>query len=199
MTLLYLFLEFFKTGLFAVGGGLATIPFLKDIAERYSWFDSSEITDMIAISEATPGPIGVNMATYAGYQAGLDSTQNVWLSFLYGAFTTISLIVPSIIVILIVSKMLEKFKSNKIVEYAFYGIRPASAALITAAMLDVFVMSITKVDIISIICGKLESFSMNWIALAMFCVFVVLVVKLKKVHPIVFIAVGAVLGIALKL
>ena len=62
--------EFCKTGLFAVGGGMATVPFLKDIARNYPWFTETELLDMIAISESTPGPIGVNMATYAGFRAG---------------------------------------------------------------------------------------------------------------------------------
>ena len=199
MTILVLIWEFFKTGLFAVGGGLATIPFLKDMTTRHNWFTAEEITDMIAVSESTPGPIGVNMATYAGYNAGLADTGNILVSFVYGMISTLGLIAPSIIIILIVSTMLDKFKGNKIVDNAFYGIRPASAALIVAAMADVFIMSITGVDIAGYLRGNLENFSISVVGIAIFVVFVPLVIKLKKVHPLVFIAAGAVLGIVFKM
>ena len=94
--LLLLYLEFFKVGLFAVGGGLATLPFLYDLADKYAWLTNSMIGDMIAISESTPGPMGVNMATYVGFQN----------SGIIGCFiSTLGLITPSIIVIIIVSNV----------------------------------------------------------------------------------------------
>ena len=124
MTFLHLFIEFFKTGLFAIGGGLATIPFLEDIARRYTWFTTEQLTDMIAISESTPGPIGVNMATYAGYQAGY-AEGGVLLGILGGLVATLSLVLPSVIVILIIAGFLEKFKENKLVKNTFYCLRPA--------------------------------------------------------------------------
>lgn len=112
MTLITLFLEFFKIGLFSVGGGLATLPFLYDLADRYDWFTRVQLIDMIAISESTPGPIGVNMATFAGYNtAGI-----------IGGFTaTMGIVVPALLVIITIAKVLDKFKDNKYVQSAFYG------------------------------------------------------------------------------
>ena len=94
MIWLQMFWEFFKAGLFAVGGGLATLPFLYDISQRTGWFTAEDIANMIAISESTPGPLGVNMATYAGFQA---------LGIPGGIYTTLSLTAPAIIVISIVT------------------------------------------------------------------------------------------------
>ena len=128
MTLWLLFYEFAKTGLFAVGGGMATIPFLYAISEKTGWFTAADIGNMIAISESTPGAIGVNMSTYVGFHvAGLAGA----------LITTFGLVLPSIIVIIIISKMLKKFKDSQMVKKIFYGLRPASTGLIIAAGLGV--------------------------------------------------------------
>ena len=128
MLYLQLFWEFFKTGLFAIGGGMATLPFLYDMADKTGWFTRAQLADMIAVSESTPGPIGVNMATYVGFLTG----------GVPGAVTaTVGLIAPSVIVILIVAAFLQAFRDSKYVAGAFYGLRPASTALITAAGLVV--------------------------------------------------------------
>ena len=124
MIYLRLFYEFFKTGLFAVGGGMATVPFLYDIADKTGWFTYDKLADMIAVSESTPGPIGVNMATYVGFTtAGIPGA----------VCATIGLVTPSVILILIIAKFLAGFSDNKYVKSAFYTIRPASSALIAAA------------------------------------------------------------------
>ncbi|NLB29617.1 MAG: chromate transporter, partial [Clostridiales bacterium] len=126
MIILRLFAEFFLIGLLAFGGGMATIPFLQDLSERTGWFTAAQLTDMIAISEATPGPIGINLATYAGYNtAGIPGV----LSATFGIVT------PSVVVIIIVAKVLEKFRENEYVDSAFYGLRPASCALICSSAL----------------------------------------------------------------
>ena len=124
MIYLRLFYEFAKTGLFAVGGGMATIPFLYAISEKTGWFTAADIGNMIAISESTPGAMGVNMSTYVGC-----SVKGV----LGAVIATLGLVLPSIIVILIISRMLEKFKDSKLVQKIFYGLRPASTGLIIAA------------------------------------------------------------------
>ena len=125
MMLLRLFWEFFKIGLFAVGGGMATIPFLYDLSDRTGWFTHTQLADMIAISESTPGPIGVNMATYVGYEmSGIPGS----------IFTTLGFVAPSIIIIIIVSLFLQRFRENRYVESAFYGLRPASSGLIASAL-----------------------------------------------------------------
>ena len=124
MIYLTLFYEFFKIGLFAVGGGLATIPFLMDIADKYPWLTREMLADMIAVSESTPGPIGVNMATYAGFEA----------AGVAGALTaTFSLVLPSFLVILLIARFLQKYNSSPLVQSTFSCIRPAVAGLIGAA------------------------------------------------------------------
>ena len=129
MILLQLFIEFFKIGLFAVGGGMATIPFLQELSQRTGWFSERFITDMIAISESTPGPIGINMATYVGFNlSGVAG----------GIVATLGTIIPAIVIITLVSKSLEKFSGNKYVDYMFYGLRPAVTGPIAAAGFDVF-------------------------------------------------------------
>ncbi len=199
---LALIYEFFKTGLFAVGGGLATIPFLKEIAEKYfekyGWFSVSQLTDMIAVSESTPGPIGVNMATYAGFNMGF-SNLGVPGGILGGILSTLSLVAPSIIVIIIVAKFLDKFKGNKYVDAAFYGIRPCSASLIAAAMLDVLILSLFLWNLPQTVLGINLPFTTNFVGLAFFVILLPLVAKLKKIHPIAFIAIGAIFGIIFKL
>ena len=200
---LIMMLEFFKTGLFAIGGGLATIPFLRDMAEKYDWFEISELTDMIAVSESTPGPIGVNMATYAGFNMGIsnfDGFAGVLAGILGGICATLALICPSIIVIIIVARVLDKFKTNKLVDGAFYGIRPCSAALVAAAMLDVLILSVfsaSKVDGWAVL-GSIPG-CFNITGIVFFAALIPLIAKFKKVHPIVFIAIGAAVGIIFKM
>ena len=168
MILLQLFWEFCKTGLFAVGGGLATIPFLYDMSDRMGWFSHSDIADMIAISEATPGPIGVNMATYAGFlNGGLPGS----------VIATLGLITPSIIVILIIAAFLSRFEKSKVVQNAFCGLRVASAALITSALL-----SIAKIAFFEHSPSSAISFlpgTIKWIAILLGCLLLVLT-NIKK-------------------
>ena len=186
MIYLTLFYEFFCTGLFAVGGGMATLPFLSEMAVRHpEWFDSKMLSDMIAVSESTPGPIGVNMATYAGFKAG---------GILGGIVATFALVLPSFLVILIVSKFLSQFSENKYVKGAFYGIRPAVAGLIGAAGFSV-------IKTVFYVKGATFLASFNYLAIALFIIFLILmqIKKLNKIHPIVYIITGAVLGIILKL
>lgn len=128
-------LEFFKIGLFAVGGGLVTVPFLYDLTEQYDWFTAKELTDMIAVSQSTPGPVGINMATYAGYKAA-----GVWGSLL----ATLSLVTPSVIVVYLISKILTKWKDNPNVLRVLGGIRPAVLALILFAGWDIAKESIVN-------------------------------------------------------
>ena len=185
MILLRLFIEFFKTGLFAVGGGLATVPFLQDIGVNTGWFTNAELANMIAVSESTPGPLGVNMATYVGFAtAGIPGA----------VAATLGLICPSIIVILIIAGFLQKFRSSKYVEYTFYGLRPASTGLIAAACWGVVSISLLTVN--SVYHGVVN-FSVDWrlVVLAAVIYFCTQHAKLKKLHPIVWIGVSALVGI----
>ena len=187
MIFLRLFWEFFKAGLFAVGGGMATLPFLYDISDKTGWFTYSQLADMVAVSESTPGPIGINMATYVGFTtAGIP-----------GALcATIGIITPSIIVILLISKALEKFRQNKYVDAAFYALRPCSVALIAAAGFLVLKITLFNADTFSAGDSIISFF--NWKAIALAAVIFVLtqcIEKTKKLHPIVFIALSAAVGI----
>ena len=135
MILLRLFWEFFKTGLFAVGGGMATLPFLYDMAAKTGWFTAANLADMIAVSESTPGPIGVNMATYVGFHtAGIPGA----------VVATLGLITPEVIIILLIARVLQQFRQNKTVDAAFYGLRPASTGLIAAACVSVAMIALLQ-------------------------------------------------------
>ncbi len=187
MILLKLFFEFFKTGLFAVGGGMANLPFLYDISERTGWFTQAQLADMIAVGESTPGPIGVNMATYVGFEtAGIPGA----------VIATLGLVTPSVIIILIIARVLKQFRENPTVDAAFYGLRPCSIALIAAAGL--LVAKITFLDEQAWNSGEGLQGLLQWkaILLAALLLFLTRGVKpLKKLHPIVFIAASAVVGV----
>ena len=187
MILLRLFWEFFKTGLFAVGGGMATLPFLYSMAEATGWFTAAQLADMIAVSESTPGPIGVNMATYVGFTvAGIPGA----------IIATLGLIAPEVIIILIIARVLQKFRQNKLVDAAFYGLRPCSVGLIAAAGLLVVKVAMLHVDLY-FQTGRLAEL-VDWKAVALAAVLIVLtrwVKKTKKLHPIFFILGSALVGV----
>lgn len=187
MIFLQLFWEFFKTGLFSVGGGLATLPFLQDIAQKYPWFTSSDLLDMIAVSESTPGPMGVNSATYAGFRA----------AGILGSLTaTFSLILPSVIVIILVARVLTRFRDFPLVQDGFYGLRPASAGLIFGAMLEVFASSLFHTELWNGFSSIVSV--LNIPAIAFFLILSFAIWKFPKIHPIVFIGVGAIFGIVFR-
>ncbi len=192
MIYLRLFLEFFYTGLFAVGGGLATIPFLQDMGDRTGWFNAMDVANMIAVSESTPGPLGVNMASDVGFDVGGVPGCII---------ATLGLVTPSIIVILLVARFLQRFRSSKIVDGIFYGLRPASAGLIAAAGLEVAKKSLVFMEHLVPDWRTLLTRFFHWKAICLFVVVFVLFrfTKLKKLHPIVFIAISAVIGIIFKL
>ena len=179
MMLLMLFLTFFKIGLFAVGGGLATLPFLYELTYTTNWITAGDISNMVAISESTPGPLGVNMATYVGYiQSGIA-----------GAFTApVGLVIPSLIIILIVAKFLDKFKNSKAVKHTFYGLRPASVALVCSAGISIMRLAFFKE----------EEFAFFWQGAILAVVLFVLMQKFKKLHPVAFIGLSAIVGIIFK-
>lgn len=177
-TILLMFLEFFKTGLFAVGGGLATIPFLMDISDKYGWFSQSELANMIAVAESTPGPIGVNVATYAGVNT---------LGTFGGLISTLGLILPAFITTIIIFKVLEKFKESKLTKNIFYGLRPTVAGLITVAAYTLLETTVFP-DLI-----------LNIKALVMLLIFTLLVLSYKNLNPILVIILGAIIGIIFKI
>ena len=186
--LLTLFFEFFKTGLFAVGGGMATLPFLYDMSARHpDWFTTAQLADMIAVSESTPGPIGVNMATYVGFRTA---------GVLGGLITTLGLVTPSVIIILLIARVLKQFRENKYVDAAFYGLRPCSVGLIAAAGL--LVVKIALFDFDAYAASGVLTDLFNVKALILTAVLLVLtraVKATKKLHPIFFILGSALVGV----
>ena len=187
MICLQLFWEFFKTGLFAFGGAIATIPFLSDMGERTGWFTQIFLADMLAVSESTPGPIGVNTATYVGFTtAGIPG----------GIVATLGLVTPSIIVILIVAAFLKAFRENKYVNQVLYGIRPASTGLIAAAGVTVLMLSVFNGEAYRASGVLADLFSLKTLLLfAVTWVLTNVVKQTKKLHPLAFILFGAVVGV----
>lgn len=187
MIYLRLFFEFFKTGLFSVGGGMATLPFLYSMSDSTSWFTHAQLADMIAVSESTPGPIGVNMASYVGFTtAGIPGA----------IVATVGLVTPSVIVILIIAKILAAFRQNKYVDAAFYGLRPCSLGLIAAAGLLVVKIALFDFDLYAQSGKFADIFNFKAILLAAaLIVFTRFVKQTKKLHPIVFILCSALVGV----
>lgn len=198
MLYLRLFYEFFMTGLFAIGGGMATIPFLYDMADATGWFTYDDLANMIAVGESTPGPIGVNMATYVGFITG--GAQNGLAGSLLGAVVaTVGLVAPSIIIILIIAAFLKSFRDNRYVNSAFYGLRPASAGLIAAAGLGVAWTNLFYPDTLA---QGLSLALVNWKGVVLAAALWVLTNKVRKVkdlHPILFILAAAVVGVVWKM
>lgn len=187
MIYLRLFWEFFKVGLFSVGGGLATLPFLYSLGAKTGWFSTADVANMLAVSESTPGPIGVNMATYVGFDCA---------GVLGGVVATLGLVTPSVIVIVLIAMALQAFRTNKYVDAAFYTLHPASTGLIAAAGWSVFALVLVNLD------AYRASYQLadllQWKNLILFAVIWVLtnlVKPLKKLHPVVFLALAAVVGI----
>lgn len=187
MLILELYVRFFMTGLFSIGGGLATLPFLYDMADKTGWFTSADIADMIAISESTPGAIGINMSTYAGFTTA---------GIIGAVAATLGLISPGILIIIVIAKFLDSFNDNKYVVWALYGLRAASMGLIVSAGFSVvevaFIYSgqaaagtgliglLHLINIPAVILGAIMFAGMKYF---------------KKLHPIVFILISAIIGV----
>ena len=195
MIFLELYIRFFMVGLFAIGGGLATLPFLTSMGETTGWFNAMDISNMVAISESTPGPIGINMATYIGYQIG--SEMGAPFGVLGSIIASLGEVTPCIVTIMIISKMLMKFRDSKYVEYAFYGLRAASVGLIAAAWLGVAKIAFWNSEVFSQSENILMSIDYKSIILSAVIFF--LVTKFKKIHPIALIILAAVVGIIFKM
>ncbi len=198
MLYLRLFYEFFKTGLFTIGGGMATVPFLYKMSDATGWFTHNDLANMIAVGESTPGPIGVNMATYVGFVTGMEQG-GLLGAITGGVVATVGLITPSIIIILIIASFLKAFRDNKYVDFAFYGLRPASAGLIAAAGISVVQSALLFPEAFA---NGFALNDINWIACALAVVLWIFTNKVKKtkgLHPVVFIAASAIIGIIFKM
>ena len=173
--------EFFKIGLFAVGGGLASLPFLYHLADHYHWFSYAELTNMIAVAESTPGPLGINMATYVGYKVAAVGG---------GIAASLAIILPSLIITTLVCTLLKRYRENEQVRWAFYGLRPAVAGLIGAIAIGLLQIALFG--------GKFSlSLTPDWKSLLFVLLLLPAVFKLKK-HPAIYIAAAAVIGMIFK-
>lgn len=186
MIYLLLYFEFFKIGLFSIGGGLATLPFLHHLVEKYGWITSEDLLNMIAVAESTPGPIGVNTATFVGYK-----TANLW----GGLIATAGIITPAIIIIVIISHYFARFNEKPIVQAGFNGIRPAVVGLIGAAGFEVIKIALLRLDLYKETKNLLTL--LDYKAILLFAVMWVLINKYKK-HPIIYILAAGVIGILFK-
>ena len=198
MILCKLFWEFCKTGLFAIGGGMATVPFLREIADKTGWFTAGQLADMIAVSESTPGPLGVNMATYVGYTVGSSQLGSPWMGIVGAVTATLGLIFPSIVIVLCISFFLKRFRTSTLVDAALYGLRPASVALISAAGVEIVLFAILRVDSIY----QIGAAQLSWKSVALAAGVYAgtnLIPKLRKLHPIWFILLSAIVGVILKM
>lgn len=165
-----LFLQFFHVGVFSFGGGYATLPFLYDIAEKYHWYSAKQLTDMLAISSITPGPIGVNVATFAGF-----ATSRILGSLI----ATTAIILPSYIIVTIVYKVLDKFRTNRNVKGAIRGLKPAGCALLSAVGIKLL-------------------FTSNLHLLGTLILVAFVVASLKQKHdPLFYLGISAVLGLVI--
>lgn len=193
MLYLKLFWEFFKAGLFAIGGGMATVPFLQEISRKTGWYTAGDLADMIAVSESTPGPIGVNMATYVGYTT-VHNHYGPIAGIFGGILSTVGLVMPSVIIILIVARFLEKFRENRYVNAAMYGLRAASVALISSAGISIVMIAVFQIN-------SIEEWKAAVIDYRCFVLAVLVLImtrwvpKVKDLHPIIFIIASAVIGI----
>jgi chromate transporter len=195
MMYLQMFWEFFKTGLFAVGGGMATIPFLYEMSEKTGWFTGDQLANMIAVGESTPGPIGVNMATYVGFLNGMQH-HGIAGAIVGAVVTTLGLITPSVIIIMVIAALLKGFRENRYVQSAFYGLRPASTGLIAAAGIQVVLTNLVDFS------GGVVLSGINWKGLVLGVALWLLsnqVKATKKLHPIAFIGMAAVAGIVFQM
>ena len=183
MNLLFLYFEFFKIGLFAVGGGFATLPFLFEMADRYEWLNSESIGNFLAIAQSSPGPIGINMAAQAAFQYG----------GIPGAlFAALGMVSPAIIVISLIARVMQSFRENKIVISVFSSLRPAAAGLLAAAAFIVLKLALYNDN------AAAWHEILRWKEFAIFAGLFFLIYKLKG-HPVIYVAVGAIAGILLKL
>lgn len=186
-----LFYEFFKIGLFSIGGGLATIPFLTNLVSTKQWFTHQQLLDMIAISESTPGPIGINMATFTGIKI-IQPTGNIFEALLGGFIATIGIVTPSIIIIIIIAHFFSRFSELPVVKRVFSKIRPSVCGLIASAGFSVASVTFVKTGVFDTGSNIFETIS--YAPLAAFVILLFLIMKYKK-SPILYLFISAIVGI----
>lgn len=197
MVFLTLFWEYFKIGLFTIGGGYAMLPMVQQVIEKYGWLTRKELINFIGVAESTPGPFAINLATFVGINVGSQTSLGIFGGFWGAAVATFAVVLPSLIIIIIVTKLFQKFRTNKYVQGVLYGIRPVVVGLILSAVLSVgCAVILPNLNLTSI---NKEGFSQfNWISLIIVAVFFPLSrikIKGKKIHPILLILAAAAVGV----
>ena len=180
-TLIELFLTFLKIGAFTFGGGYAMLPMMQEEVLKHEWATKAEIINFVAVSESTPGPFAINMATYVGTEQ---------YGVLGAFFATLGVVLPSFIIILIVAKCYEKFQRSKVVMGCMSGLKPCVVGLIGAAVISIATTVLFPLGISAAVFSNPNIY----ISLAIFAVMAIL--AFKKVHPILIISMSAVIGIA---
>ncbi len=199
MDFLILFWEYFKIGLFTIGGGYAMLPMVQQAIEKHGWMTNAEVVDFIAVAESTPGPFAINLATFVGTTVGSSTSLGVFGGFLGAVIATFAVVLPSLVIIIVVTKIFEKFKTNKYVQNVLYGIRPVVVGLVLSAVVSVLCMVVLpELDLTHITSEGFSQF--NWVSLIIVLAFFPLSrvkIKGKKPHPIFLILLSAVVGIVL--
>lgn len=197
---LTLFWEYFKTGLFTIGGGYAMLPLVKQIVLKHEWLTEQELINFVAIAESTPGPFAINLATFVGSTVG----STVGLGGVFGAIlgavvATVAVVLPSLIIIIIVTVLFQKFKSNKYVQGALRGIKPVVVGLILSAALTI-TFKVILPDVVFTDIPQSDFSQFNWVSLLIIVAIFPLSqirIKRKKIHPICLILLSAVVGIVI--
>ena len=173
-----LWYEFTKIGIFAIGGGYAALPFLYYLQSQYEWFTVDELTNMIAVSNITPGPVGINMATYTGYTTA---------GFLGSLIATVSIVSVPFIIAILITKLFTKFQDNKTVNNLFVGLRAAACALLASIGIKLLYNTV-------VISNIQNDFNIDYSALILFIILIIPFSFMKK-NPLLIILAGAVGGI----
>ncbi len=191
MIYLELFYTFFLIGAFTFGGGYAMLPLIQAEVERKGWLPSEQIVNFIAVSESTPGPFAINIATYVGNQMGMQEYGSVFAGIIGSVCATLGVVLPSFIVILIVAKCYDAFKKSTAVQGAMSGLKPAAIGLIGAAVFSIGTTVFFPSGFTTAVFTGLPFY----ISLALFAVMAFLTFKIK-LHPIIIICISAAVGIA---
>ncbi len=196
---LQLFWEYFKIGLFTIGGGYAMLPMVMQVVQKYQWLTDAQLYNFIGVAESTPGPFAINLATFVGTLVGSNTSLGI-LGGILGAITaTVAVVLPSLVIIIIVSKLMEKFKSSNYVQGVLYGIRPVVVGLVLSAVISISLNTfLPNVDLTDIKNSSMQPF--NWVSVLITVVFLLvskLKIKGKKIHPIVMILASAGIGVLL--
>lgn len=199
MIYLTLFWEYFKIGLFTIGGGYAMLPLVTQIVLRHEWLTEAELINFVGIAESTPGPFAINLATFVGNTVGYTAGLGIFGAILGSIVATFAVVLPSLIIIVVVTMLFDKFKRSKYVQGALLGIRPVVVGLVLSAVVTVGVsIVLPNLKLSNISQDGFEQF--RWVPLILMAVCFGLSkikIKKKKIHPIYLILLSAGLGVLL--